>query len=137
MYPDAKAPATTGSTEATFQIALRRPDISFSCPISAVKPMPAAPINRKASTATKIPATSPVYEICENANTMNAIAVTGAKINRKPRSRKPSGFHVSRTRPKTNAKYAGMAVISLKIETCVAVACRPFFNMYDVCTSTR
>ena len=61
-------------------------------------------MKRDNSIASSIPTSSPVYENSENAIRMNATAVAGAKIRKKPRSRNPSGFQWSRARPKTNAK---------------------------------
>src|SRR5689334_17635627 len=68
---------------------------------------------------------------------MNAIAVAGAKSRKKPRSRRPNGFHRSRIRPKTNATYIGMLASSQNVETCVAVACNWFFSMYDAGIANR
>ena len=68
---------------------------------------------------------------------MNVIAVAGAKSRKKPRSRRPNGFHRSRIRPKTNATYIGMLASSQNVETCVAVACNWFFSRYDAGIANR
>src|SRR5215472_4817314 len=68
---------------------------------------------------------------------MNVIAVIGAKRRKRPRSRRPNGFHRSRIRPKTKATYIGMLASSQNVEICVAVACNWFFSMYDAGMENR